>query len=131
MNNTAKKVSAACALILLAAAAWGLLYGYARHRIAAAVHRAAAAMPGVSAVEVGRIRDGIFGGAVEPGETLVCLDAGVDPIRIDSVLVGLRLADARRIRISVPPNPRVSVGWLLRVWDPARLIVLIDLRIEA
>jgi|GEM_PF-4050028 len=25
MNNTAKKVSAACALILLAAAAWGLL----------------------------------------------------------------------------------------------------------
>jgi hypothetical protein len=41
------------------------------------------------------------------------------------------LADARRIRISVPPNPPVSVGWLLRGRDPERFIEPLDLRIEA
>jgi hypothetical protein len=88
MNTTAKKVSAACALVFLAAAAaWGLLYGYAHHRVAAAVDRIAASMPGVSDVEVGRIRAGFFGGAVELGELLVRLDTGADPIRIDSVTI--------------------------------------------
>jgi hypothetical protein len=85
MHTTTKKVAVACALVFLAAAAArGLLYGYARHRVAAAVDRIAASMPGVSAVEVGCIRAGFFGGAVKLGELWVRLDTGAGPIRIDA-----------------------------------------------
>ena len=74
-------------MFVAAAIGYGIFYWHSIRRVSAVVDQIAESVPGVAAIDVGRIRSSSFGGRIELEAVSIRLTSGRTPIRIDSARI--------------------------------------------
>jgi hypothetical protein len=88
MKSAAVKIGAVFVAVSMAAAiGYGLFRWHTLRRVSSVVDQIAESVPGVAAIDVGRIRSGPFGRRIELEAVSIRFTSGRRPIRIDSVRI--------------------------------------------